>query len=191
MSSLVLKICQKASYDVLTAGATADAGRSEREKVRVNHVSPGVRRLCVCVGAPQPRLLDVACGLAGGGRLYTEHADGLDLGFASPGVDEAALVTELIAALRTAMTSDARPTGPAFAVFHVGITRVEGDDLGGAAVTQVKGLLGALTREVAPAGAALAVGISSGLFDDIRTECGFNIGWRPMNPVGAWLRVYP
>jgi hypothetical protein len=161
--------------------------------------SPGVRRLCVCVRAPQPGLLDIVCRTAGFGRLYVEHVldEGLDLGFASPGVDEATLVTDMITALHTETTRwctcsghAAGARGPTLAAFHVGITRVEGDDLRGAAVTRIRELLRNLTRSVTSSGEALVVGISAGLFDDIRTECGFGDGWGPLEAARSWFRVY-
>ena len=163
------------------------------------NVSPGVRRLCVCVGAPQPGLLDTACRIAGFGRLYTENvrAEGHDLGFASPGVDEAALVVDMIAALHAATAqwggASGPACGPALAAFHVGITRVEGDDLRGAAVTRIRELLRNLALAVTSSGEAeevLVVGISAGLFDDIRAECGFSDAWGPLASAGAWFRVY-
>jgi hypothetical protein len=36
----------------------------------------------------------------------------------------------------------------------------------------------------------LVVGISAGLFDDIRRECGFAAGWAPLDAARAWFRVY-
>jgi hypothetical protein len=73
----------------------------------------------------------------------------------------------------------------------VGITRVEGGGLRGAAATRVQELLRALAHEAPAAEAALAVGISAGLFDDIQAECGFDGDWRPMDAAGAWFRIFP
>jgi len=162
-------------------------------------LSPGVRRLCICVSAPYPGLLARACRTGGVGRLYTERipAEDADLGFAVPGVDEAVLVPDLISALRQAATEAcAGETGrpaPVLVVFHVGITRVEGDDLRGGAVTRVM----RLAREIAtatssgtvPAG-TLVVGMTAGLFDDIGTECDFSEGWFPLRASEAWCRVF-
>lgn len=161
--------------------------------------APGVRRLCVGVAAPRSRLLDRACRTGGSGRLYLEYsqADGIEMGFASSGVDEAMLVTDLVAALR-AVVAEVRGTepaapGPAVAVFHVGITRLEGDDLGGPAVLRVQELLRDLAR-VTSADAMpevpLVVGISAGLFDDISAECGFTEGWNSLAGATAWFRSY-
>jgi hypothetical protein len=166
----------------------------------VTSVSPGVRRLCVGVG--QSPLLDTACRIAGFGRLYTEHAraDAIDLGFASPGVDEAELVADLISALHAAFTRRGGPPdarrGPVLVAFHVGITRVEGDDLRGAAVTRIREILLHLacssTEEgwAEPAAQSLVVAISAGLFEDIRADCGFGEGWRPLPAADAWFRGY-
>lgn len=161
--------------------------------------SPGVRRMCVCVCAPYPGLLDRACRTGGFGRLYTERfiAEAVDLGFAAPGVDEAVLVPDLIGALHRAATEAVagRPGigAPILVAFHVGITRVEGDDLRGSAVTRVVQLV----RELAPVTASgvlpagtLVVGMTAGLFDDIGSECDFPDGWIPMHATGAWCRAY-
>jgi hypothetical protein len=159
-------------------------------------LSPGVRRLCVCVGASQPGLLDAACRSGARGQLYTEHAwdEDVDLGFASPGVDEAKLVSDLIAALHAAAGSAlGGQQYPALAAFHVGITRVEGDFLRGAAVIRICELLKSLASTAVPGTGGtgqLVVGISSALFEDIGSECGFTEGWRPLAAAGAWFRVY-
>jgi hypothetical protein len=162
-------------------------------------LSPGVRRLCVCVAAPHPGLLDRACQVEGYGRLYTERieAEGIDLGFASPGVDEVVLVTDVIAALRIAaaeakVASDL-PDYRAIAAFHVGITRVEGDDLRGSAVNRVSELVRDLTPTAAPpdqSGTLLVVGISADLFDDISNESGFFGDWVQVAAARAWCRSY-
>lgn len=160
----------------------------------MSNASPSVRRLCICVDASRPGLLDDACRLGSFGRLYTEQidAEGLDLGFASPGVDEAVLVTDMIAALRAATERDAPDdtTKPTLAAFHVGITRVEGDDLRGDAVTRIRELLKNLAAAVTVPVQALVVGISAGLFDDIRDECGFGDSWEPLASAGAWFCGY-
>jgi hypothetical protein len=119
------------------------------------------------------------------------------MGFASPGVDEAMLVTDLVAALHTAAAevtgAEPAPPGPAVAAFHVGITRLVGDDLGGTAVVRARELLRNLAR-VASAEAMpkvpLVVGISAGLFDDIGTECGFTEGWNSLAGATAWFRNF-
>lgn len=161
--------------------------------------SPGVRRLCVCVVTPYPGLLDSACRTGGLDELYTEYsqAESIEMGFASPGVDEAALVTDLISALHTtAAESRGVPVGPDFpvlAAFHVGITRVEGDDLGGAAVARIRELLRYLALIVLPNAmpeVLLVVGISASLFDDIGSECGFAAGWILLARARAWFHSY-
>jgi hypothetical protein len=156
-------------------------------------LSPGVRRLCVCVGASQPSLLDAACRSGARGRIYTEHdrSEDVDLGFASPGVDEEKLVPDLIAALHAAAgTIAAVPRYPAVVAFHVGITRVEGDCLRGAAVIRICELLKSVAVQAVSGAGQLVVGISAGLFEDISSGCGFDEGWRPLTAAGAWFRVY-
>lgn len=159
--------------------------------------SPGVRRLCVCVAAPHSGLLYSACRSGGVGGLYTEHIqpEGIDMGFASPGVDEALLVSDLIAALHDAVGAtgvSAAPHCPALAAFHVGITRVEGEDLRGTAVVRIRELLQDLTLASSETikRVQLRVGISATLFDDIGTECGFIDGWLPLAGANAWFRGY-
>ena len=112
------------------------------------------------------------------------RAEGIELGFASPGADETILITDLIAALHAATIAD---EVSALAAFHVGITRVEGDNLRGPAVIRTRELLTALPP--APVG-PLVVGISAGLFDEIGPECGFTDGWVPLAAAQARFRVY-
>ena len=155
--------------------------------------------MCVCVDAPQRRLLESACRIAGFGRLYTEYigTEGTEIGFASPGVDEAALVTDLITALRIAAAEAAEAHGikecPALAAFHVGITRVEGNALRGAAVIRALELIRELTPKATSDSRSqelLVVGISAGLFDDISAECDFADGWARHARARAWIRGY-
>jgi hypothetical protein len=169
----------------------------------MSRLSPGVRRLCVCVRTEQPGFLGHACRVDGSGRLYLEGlpAERLELGFAQPGIDEAVLVTDFIAALHTAadrhgeVGGSGRPGAqrtPVLAAFHVGITRVEGDSLGGPAVIQALELLRDLDRATADrlTSGVLAVGVSDSLFGDIARECGFTQGWIRLATTQAWFRVY-
>jgi hypothetical protein len=148
--------------------------------------------LCVCASAPNRRFLVNAYRFVGFGRLYTEYIEEeeVEVGFASPGVDEVSLVTDLTAAMCT--EHEAGVNGPALAVFHVGITRVVGDELRGPAVIQSCELLKELARAVAPNPrhrGLLVIGISLGLFDDIGIQCGFTDGWIPL-ATKAWFRVF-
>jgi hypothetical protein len=132
-------------------------------------------------------LLADVCRTGGFSGLYFEsiRAVGIDLGFASPGADEAILITDLIAALRAAVLAD---NVSALVAFHVGITRVEGDYLRGPAVIRTCELLRAL-----PAAAPrcpLVVGISAGLFDEIGPECGFTDGWVTLAAARARFHIY-
>jgi|SRR5579862_4657665 len=163
--------------------------------------SSGVRRLCVCVGAPSPGLLDRACQTGGFGRLYTERfmdaerlpVRAIDLGFASPGVDEAGLISDLISILRDeaaeAAAQDTGASAPVLAAFHVGITRVEGDCVRGSAVDRIIRLLHDLTLVTAPS-ATLIAGMSASLFGDIRTEFDVGMGWFPLRTAEAVCRTY-
>ena len=157
-------------------------------------LSPGVRRLCVSVSSAQPGILDRACRAWGGGGLYTEYwaAESMDLGFASPGADEAELVPSLIAALHCA-AAQAALSVPTLVAFHVGITRVEGDDMRGSAVTRIRELVCDLApaagSAVVPAG-LLVVGITAGLFEEIGQDCGFKTGWVHLAEARAWCRAY-
>lgn len=156
--------------------------------------SPGIRRLCVSVSSPHPGFLDRACRTWGGGRLYTEYwaEEGIDLGFAAPGADEAELVRDLIAALYTG-AMQAALAAPTLVAFHVGITRVEGDDIRGTAVTTIRQLLSDLVPALAagtiPIG-VLVVGITTGLFEDLGAECGFGTEWVRLSAARAWCRAY-
>lgn len=173
---------------------------------------PCVRRLCVCVGgATHQGILDSACDSLAVAILYREYfpGDGLDLGFASPGVDEPALVSDLIDALRDAAVRTRGYMGkggdyrcpaaatPVLAAFHVGITRVQSNEIGGTAVAHVRGLLQTLTSSdpVSQADGMLVVGVSATLFDDIGVERNFGQGWMPLvggdsSRIDAWWRVY-
>lgn len=187
-------------------GATDRIAPHDRNQVapakeaQVIEQSPGVRRLCACVAAPCPGLLQSACRAGGLGSLYLEQlsAESMEIGFASPGVDEPTLVTGLISAMRAAAATmltgapDA-PPGPALLGFHVGITRVEGDTLGGAAVQRVRGLLNDLALVVSSGRvprSSLVVGITAGLYQDIGTDCGFTDGWILLAGASAWVRGY-
>jgi hypothetical protein len=158
--------------------------------------SPGVRRLCVGTSAQRrPGLLGDACRAGGLGGLYAEHipAERLDLAFASPGIDEAVLVTDLLVALRSLAEGGGVVSVPAVVAFHVGITQVEGDSLGGAAVTRIRALIRDLSVVAAASarhGGLLVAGISDGLFEDIAQECGLAPDWVPLETARAWFRVY-
>jgi hypothetical protein len=167
--------------------------------IRLTPATPGVRRLCVCVSAPYPGLFDRACEAAGCRGLYSERfpAEGIDLGFASPGVDEVILITDLIKGLFTAAIEarmDFMPShAPVLAAFHVGITRVEGDDLRGTAVIRIREILREMARtaeaRTVPADGVL-IAISDGLFDDIGAECDMGEDWIRLALARAWCRTY-
>lgn len=99
---------------------------------------------------------------------------------------------DLIAALY-ASAMEAALTAPTLVAFHVGITRVEGDEIRGTAVTRIRQLLSdlvpALASGTVPIG-VLVVGMTTGLFEDLGTECGFGAEWVRLTAARAWCRAY-
>jgi hypothetical protein len=157
---------------------------------------PAVRRLCIATAAGNAGFLADIQQSEGFYRLYlnSDPAEDVELAFAAPGLDEIGLVTDLIAAIhRTVMVA----TGlrrPVLAGFHVGITKVIGDDLGGAGADRIRALMQdpaiktASERTGAPA--MLAVVVTSALFEDLRAEGLPDIGWESVPTAGAWLRLF-
>jgi hypothetical protein len=119
---------------------------------------------------------------------------GTEMAFAPPGVDELAVVTRLITVLRRLAASRPGVPRPALLAFHVGITRIEGDGLGGEAAIRTRTLLlHPAVRGAAGAGAAdgsgqLAVIISDWLYADLRAEGLPGEDWMRIPAAGGWLR---
>jgi hypothetical protein len=160
---------------------------------------PGVRRLCLAVAAEAPDLLESVCRTGGFDRLYLPAvaARGVEVGIAPPGIDELALVQDLVAAFHRAVRGRADPGGPVLMAFHVGIIRVVGDELGGAGAVRARELVRApdladAVRQWAAAGQGpgLTVVVSEGLFADLRSEGLPGEGWQWLASASAWLRHF-
>jgi hypothetical protein len=157
---------------------------------------PAVRRLCVATAAGVPGLLSLIQHSNGFYRLHVMAvpAEGVELAFAAPGLDEVSLVTDLITAMRKAAATDTELPRPALAGFHVGITKVVGEGFGGSGADRTL----ALIRDPAVLRAAghgekaawLAVTISAGLFEELRTEGLPGAGWQRITSAGAWLKLF-
>jgi hypothetical protein len=157
---------------------------------------PAVRRLCIATAAGAQGLLTDIQRSEGFYRLYldSDPAEEIELAFAPPGLDEMSLVTDLIAAIhrRAMMATGLRR--PVLAGFHVGITRVIGDGLGGAGADRTRALIQdpaietASERGTPPA--LLAVAVTRGLFDDLRAEGLPDNGWQSVPAAGAWLKLF-
>ncbi len=154
---------------------------------------PGVRRLCIAAVTGPTGLLTQACRSSDMGRLCvtTDARNGTEMAFAPPGIDEVAVVTDLITGLRRLTTTEPGVPCPAVMAFHVGITRIEGDELGGAAALRTRALLlDPAIRALATVGWRLTVVMSAGLYADLRAEGIPRQGWRPVPVAGAWIRRY-
>jgi hypothetical protein len=157
---------------------------------------PAVRRLCVATAAGTPGLLADIQRSEGFYRLYlmSDPAEDVELAFASPGLDEMGLVTDLIAAIHRTVMMATGLRQPVLAGFHVGITKVIGDGLGGAGADRTRALIQdpaiKAASERAGAPALLAVALTSGLFEDLRAEGLPDHGWQSIPAAGAWLRLF-
>jgi len=151
---------------------------------------PGVRRLCVAAVTCPPGLLTAACRLRSASGLYVgaEASDGVEMGFAPPGIHEAAMVRWLIWAVED-LGPGRLANVPAKMAFHVGITKIQGEGIGGAAPLRARALLRdpVIHRAVADA-KGLAVIMSAGLYEDLRTEGLAVREWRAVPAAGAWVR---
>jgi hypothetical protein len=129
-------------------------------------------------------------------RLYlmSDPAESVELAFASPGVDEMGLVTDLIAAMHREATMAIGLSRPALAGFHVGITKVVGDGLGGAGADRARALIqDPAIRTASERGGVpvpLAVAVTSGLFEELRAEGLPDDGWQCVPAAGAWLKLF-
>ncbi len=158
---------------------------------------PAVRRLCVAVSAGVPGLLSIVQQSQDFYRLYlmAVPAEGAELAFAAPGLDELSLVTDLISAMRKVVAADTELRRPVLAGFHVGITKVVGEGFGGSGADRTLSLIRdpAVLRAAESHGetaAWLAVTITAALFDDLRTEGLPGIGWQWISSAGAWLKLF-
>ncbi|MEZ0094080.1 hypothetical protein [Streptacidiphilus sp. EB129] len=156
----------------------------------------GVRRLCLAVSSGASDLLASACRMGGFDRLQLlgEPGRGIEVAVAPPGVDEIALIRDLLEELHGRIR--ARPSGPGGPVLmavHVGIIRVVGDGFGGTGVARTRELVlaPAVTAMVCQAEreATVSVVVSDSLFADLRAEGLPGDGWRPVASAAGWLRT--
>jgi hypothetical protein len=113
----------------------------------------------------------------------------VEMGFAPPGIHEAAVVRWLTWAVEALCPGRPSADVPAKMAFHVGITKVQGEGFGGAAPLLARALLRGPAIHHAVAGCQrLAVIMSGGLYDDLRTEGLAAQDWRRVPAAGAWVR---
>lgn len=157
---------------------------------------PAVRRLCIATAAGIPGLLAGIQQSEGFYRLYlmSDPAEGIELAFAAPGMDEMLLVSDLIAAMHREAEISAGLRRPVLAGFHVGITKVIGDGIGGAGADRARALMQdpaiKMASERAGPPALLAVAVTSGLFEELCAEGLPDHDWRSVPAAGAWLKLF-
>jgi hypothetical protein len=157
---------------------------------------PAVRRLCIATAAGPRGLLTEIQRSEAFYRLYltSDPAQGVELAFASPGLDEMLLVTDLITVMHKKAAEMTGLPRPVLAGFHVGITKVVGDGLGGTGADRTLALIQdpaiKTASEHAYSPALLAVAITSGLFEELRSEGLADHGWRSVTGAGAWLKLF-
>jgi hypothetical protein len=163
---------------------------------------PAVSRLCVAAAGGAAPLSSIQ-ETNGFYRLYltTDPADGAEFAVAAPGMDEMALISDLIDAIRGRLTITSRSRQPILAGFHVGIIKLTGAGYGGTGIDRVLALIRDpaiavhVARPVIPADAApgaprLAVAITAGLFEDLRAEGLPGDEWQRVPAADAWLRFF-
>jgi hypothetical protein len=157
---------------------------------------PAVRRLCIATAAGPLGLLTGIQRSEDLYRLYlmSDPAMGVELAFAAPGLDEMLLVTDLIDMMHRTVTVTGGLRRPVLAGFHVGITKVVGDGLGGTGADRTLALIQDPAIKTASEDGhptvLLAVAITSGLFDELRSEGLSDHGWRCITAAGAWLKLF-
>jgi hypothetical protein len=157
---------------------------------------PAVRRLCIATASGAAGLLT---GMQQSERLYrlylmSDPADGIEIAFAAPGLDETLLVADLIVAIQRQAAMTTGLPGPVVAGFHVGMTRVIGDGIGGAAADRTRALVQdpaiRMAYERVGSPALLAVAVTSGFFEELRAEGLPGQGWQSVPDAGAWLKLF-
>jgi hypothetical protein len=152
---------------------------------------PGVRRLCAATATEHMGLLASACQSGETGRLFiTTDLDGrTGIAFAPPGVDEVAVMTQLITALHRLAADEPGASRPVLLAFHVGITRIGSEGPGGPAVMRARSLLAnpAVCAAAAVSGGPLTVIISDGLYADLRPEGLPGQDWTHIPAAHAWI----
>jgi len=163
---------------------------------------PAVSRLCVAAtGGGEPlRSIQESSQFY---RLYltTDPADGAEYAIAAPGLDEVALIADLIEAMRARVASTRGLRAPVLAGFHVGIIKLTDDGFGGAGVERVLALvrdpaiaaqvsLRAASSSSGLGGHQLAVAVTARFFEDLRAAGLPSGGWQPVPAADAWLRLF-
>lgn len=147
---------------------------------------PRVRRLCVVVAGAEPGLLAAVCRTGFPDRLLVTAArPGVELAVAPPGVDEPALVRDLVATLRE-RAADLGPDETVLLGLHVGIIRVVADRFDGAGIDAVLEMAADAVRAAAAdrasdgaeQGPGLVVVMADGLYADLRAEGLVRERWR-------------
>lgn len=107
-------------------------------------------------------------------------------------MDEIALVADLIDVLCREVATTADLPRPVVTVFHVGITRIVGDVLGGEGAARARSLLRdpAVREIVRRGGGDLAVVIPCGLFYELRAEGLPGTDWQHIRRAAVWLRLF-
>ncbi len=150
--------------------------------------------------AGKPGLLASACLLIEFDRLYVyafaDAGGGAQLAVAPPGIDEAALAADMVAALRAVSAAELSPdpTVPPVLALHVGIVRVRDEGFAGSAVDRVLSVVhGGGSRESADAAEqpSLLAAITEPLFADLLGEGWPADGWYWQSPADAWMKQYP
>jgi len=157
---------------------------------------PAVRRLCIATASGAAGLLAETQRSERLYRLYlmSDPADGIELAFAAPGLDETLLVSDLIVAIQRQAAMTAGLPRPVVAGFHVGMTRVIGDGIGGAGAERIRALVQdpaiRMASERVETPAVLAVAVTSGFFEELRAEGLSGQDWQSVPDAGAWLKLF-
>jgi hypothetical protein len=169
--------------------------RDSVEETLAEHET-AIRRLCVAADAGAPGLLTCVQRTEGFYRLYlmSDPANGAEMAFASPGLDEVSLVADLIAAMRHEVVATQGLRLPVLAGFHVGMTKVVGDGFGGAGADRTRALIADPTIRATLAHASppvmLAVAVTAVLFEELHAEGQSDHGWQRIPAANAWLRLF-
>jgi hypothetical protein len=164
---------------------------------------PAISRLCIAT-APNGFGLLTSVQESGGFyrlQLMTDPADGAEFAVAAPGLDEVALISDLIATLYEQVMVAPGHRQAVLVGFHLGITRLTGIGFTGKGVERALALVRDPAIAVrssaritlagsARARARLAVAITTGFFEDLRTEGFSDTGWQCVPPASAWLRLF-
>jgi hypothetical protein len=174
-----------------------NAGRAQQAmEVTLAEHEPAVRRLCIATASGAARLLTAIQRSERLYRLYlmSDPADGTEFAFAAPGLDETLLVSDLIVAIRRQAAMTPGLPRPVVAGFHVGMTRVIGDGIGGTGAERIRALVQdpaiRIASERVEPPALLAVAVTSGFFEELRAEGLSGQDWRSVPDAGAWLKLF-